>query len=299
MERAPAPSAQKGAPMTEPYWPDFNDLWDYNDPAATEARFRELLPELEPGSSAHLQLLTQIARTHSLRRQFDQAHAVLDEVEALAEPGTLVMVRCWLERGRTYNSSGQPQAAVPLFQQAADLGTGLGVDFYTVDALHMLGIAAPPAERLAWKMQAIQAAEASTEPHARNWLGSLYNNTAWTFFDAGRYDEALHLFEKAVVEREKQGNPENLRIARWCVGRTLRALGQPGQALVIQRELAENGSGDGFIEEELGECLLALEQPEIARRHFARAYELLCQLDWVAEDEERMARLRELGGLTD
>ena len=30
--------------MMEPYWPDFNDLWDYNDPAGTEVTFREKLP---------------------------------------------------------------------------------------------------------------------------------------------------------------------------------------------------------------------------------------------------------------
>lgn len=283
--------------MNEPYWPDFNDLWNYNDPAGTEARFRELLPEAEPGSSYHLQLLTQIARALGLQSRFAAAHLLLDEVEAQADSESLVLVRLLLERGRAFNSAGQPQQAVPLFQQAAALGEKLQVDFYTVDALHMLGIAAPPAERLDWNRQAIQAAEGSSDPHARRWLASLYNNTGWTLFDTGHYQQALDLFEKAVSERQQMDNEENLRIARWCVARTLRALGEPGRALVIQRELAEDGPGDGFIEEELGECLLALDQPEIARRHFARAYDLLSQLEWVAQDEQRMARLKELGGL--
>jgi tetratricopeptide (TPR) repeat protein len=283
--------------MLENYWPDFNDLWDYNDPAATEHKFRARLPDLAPGSSEHLQLLTQIARTHSLRRQFAEAHALLDEVESQADPASLVQVRLLLERGRCYNSADEPARAVQLFQQAADLGAELGADFYTVDALHMLGIAAPPDERLDWNRQAIQAAAASADAHARRWLASLYNNTAWALFDQERYAEALELFEQAVAEREQMDSAENLRIARWCVARTLRALGEPGRALVLQRELAAESPGDGFIEEEIGENLLVLEQPHIARRHFARAYELLSQLDWVAEDEGRMARLKQLGGI--
>ena len=43
---------------------DFDAAWDYGDPAASEQRFRELLPRAEQDGdrSYHAQLLTQIAR---------------------------------------------------------------------------------------------------------------------------------------------------------------------------------------------------------------------------------------------
>ena len=72
-------------------------------------------------------------------------------------------------------------------------------------------------------------------------------------------------------------------------------LGDVEVALATQRELERGDESDGFIKEEIGECLLALGEAESARPYFRRAYELLSTLDWVAEDEARMQRLKELG----
>lgn len=283
--------------MPDTFWPDFNDLWDYSDPAASEAAFRARLAEAEGQASDDyiLQLKTQIARTHSLRGQFDEAHTILDEVQAAMEPGGLAEVRYLLERGRTLNSSRQPEKAMLLFTAATTAAQKLGADFYTVDALHMLGIAAPPEARLDWNLLAIQYAENSEDEHARNWLASLYNNTGWTLFDGQRHEEALDLFQRAVPLREKQGNPENLRIARWSVAKILRALGRVDEALQTQRLLeAEEEDPGGFTLEEIGECLLALGRTNEAKPYFARAYEKLKEIDWVAEDTERIKRLESL-----
>ena len=46
--------------------PDFMAQWDYQDPAATALRFRRLLEEAQDDLQYELELLTQIARTHSL-----------------------------------------------------------------------------------------------------------------------------------------------------------------------------------------------------------------------------------------
>ena len=45
------------------YWPDFNDLWDYSNPAGTEEKFNKILAEdTDPENATHnLQLQTQIA----------------------------------------------------------------------------------------------------------------------------------------------------------------------------------------------------------------------------------------------
>ena len=50
--------------------PEIDDLWDYTDPAGSEARFRACLAQTEPGSSAYRELLTQIARAQGLQRNF-------------------------------------------------------------------------------------------------------------------------------------------------------------------------------------------------------------------------------------
>ena len=104
---------------------DIDSFWEYSDPAASEARFRAALAAAE--DDERLELLTQIARTFSLRGQFDAAHATLDEVEQqLGGAGVRPQLRYLLERGRTFNSSGAPEQARALFitawerAQAAD-----------------------------------------------------------------------------------------------------------------------------------------------------------------------------------
>jgi hypothetical protein len=59
---------------------------------------------------------------------------------------------------------------------------------------------------------------------------------------------------------------------------------------------ADGVERDGFVFEEIGECLLLLNRAEEARRYFAKAYEILSQDAWLAEKEpERLARLKSLG----
>ena len=108
-----------------------------------------------------------------------------------------------------------PVAALPLFLQASALAKSLKADFYTVDALHMLGIAAAPKDRLAWNQKAIAAAEGSDEK-GRGWLASLYNNTGWALFDEERYAEALDLFDRAIGLREQQFRAARIAIAEPC-----------------------------------------------------------------------------------
>jgi tetratricopeptide (TPR) repeat protein len=298
---------------------DFDQLWDYDRPAETEAKFRALLPEIAGEVSLHAQLLTQIARAQGLQRRFESAHRTLDEAQELLERGahhTLdgaerlitpdlarARLRCRLERGRVFNSSGQPKRARPLFLEVWDQARAAGEDSYAVDAAHMLGIVEPPEAQLAWNLKALKLAETSADPRARRWLGSLYNNLGWTYHGQEQHDRALELFEKALRFREAQGQPRETRIARWCVARALRSLGRLDEALALQRalldELEASGEKDGYVFEELGECLLALGQPEAARPYFALAHAALSQDPWLAEDEPaRLERLKMLGGVS-
>lgn len=282
---------------------DFDTLWDYNRPGETEMKFRELLPAARATGdpSYHAQLLTQIARAEGLQRKFDEAHQTLDEAEKLlTEDLKRARIRYLLERGRTHNSSGQPEKARPLFQQAYELALAEGEDFYTVDAAHMLAIVEPPEQQLAWNLRAIELAEKSEDPRARRWLASLLNNLGWTYHDSGQYETALDTFQKALKWRIEQGDTETTRIARWCVGRALRSLKRIQEAHAIQAallsEYEEAGEKSGYVYEELAECLHAQGQTAEAEPYFKLAYEELSKDAWLVNNEaERLERLKALG----
>ena len=280
---------------------DFEQLWDYGKPAESEARFLAELARHPPRTEAHAQLLTQIARTHSLRRDFDRAHQLLDEVEAgLAAAGPKVRVRYELERGRAFNSAGDKARAAALFAAAWERAGAAGLDYYAIDAAHMMAIVAPPAGQHAWNLQALALTERTPDPRAKKWLVALYNNIGWTYHDQKDYPAALDVFQKALAAAEAQGRPEAVRIAKWTIARCLRSLGRVEEALQRQLALRDDpaaaSAGDGYVHEEIGENLLALGRASEARPSFARAHVLLKDDGYLqANEPQRLARLRELG----
>ncbi len=178
--------------------PDFDSLWDDSQPGQTEARFRDLLLHVPEDDPAFLELLTQIARAQGLQHKFEKAHQTIDQVERrLGKVPSRSYVRYLLERGRVFNSSGDPEKARPFFEEALKVAQKISEDFYAVDAMHMLAIVASAEQSLTLNLQAIQMAESSKQEKARGWLGSLYNNTGWSYHDLGDYAAALEMFEKA------------------------------------------------------------------------------------------------------
>ncbi|HCV26580.1 MAG: hypothetical protein CME13_22485 [Gemmatimonadetes bacterium] len=103
---------------------DFDEVWDYGDPAGTRTRFGGFLTGAADSTlSYRLQLQTQIARTHGLEGDSEAAHKLLDETEGeLTDLASVAGVRYLLERGRAHRSSGEPGTALPSFEQAYDLG---------------------------------------------------------------------------------------------------------------------------------------------------------------------------------
>jgi tetratricopeptide (TPR) repeat protein len=276
--------------------------WDFDRPAESEWKFRAELERLPPGSAARLELLTQVARAQGLQRRFDAANTTLDQVQR-AMPGrpSPVEIRYLLERGRVYNSSGDPARSVPLFRDALARARAAGEDFLAIDAAHMLGIAAPADARLAWNLEAVALAERSSDERSKRWLASLYNNIGWIYHDCGEYARALDYFKRALPLREARGDPVNVRIARWAIARAYRSLGRYDEALAIQRQLLSEtiaaNAPDGYIHEELGELLLIRGETAEARAQFARAYELLsADGGFAAAEAKRRQRLRELAG---
>lgn len=286
---------------------DIRDLWDFNDPALSESRFRDALAR-EPELDEQLMIKTQIARSLGLQRKFDEALAVLDEVDSainpvstpenpVAAPSVSAKTKAYalMERGRALRSSGNKEAAKPLFEAAREAASGIAD--VQIDAIHMQAIVADPDEALRLNMEAIGLARASNDPRARKWLGSLLNNTAWSYHDKGLYELALDLFQEALEFREKEGDAEKIRIARWSVARTFRSIGRFGPALVMQRALLLGNEKDGYTHEEIAENMAALGQIEEAKPHFKQAWELLKDDPWLQDSEpNRILRLRAMSG---
>ncbi len=232
--------------MTDP-----SRLWDFDDPAGSEQRFREEAATAE--GADRLVLMTQVARAMGLQERYDDGHAVLDD---LATNDQEVAVRISLERGRLLRSAGRPDEARPHFESASASARAAGLDVLLIDALHMVALVAPPEEQLALNAEALAAARASDVPAARDWDASVLNNIGLTYADAGDFASALGAFEDALAARERIGEPGSLRVARWMVAWALRNLGRTEEALAMQRalkaELTAVGEEDPYVDEELG-----------------------------------------------
>lgn len=181
-------------------------VWIFDDPARSATSFRELLDRGEPADPGdRLEVTTQLARALGLQSRFDEAAILLDSIAADASGAG--SVRLDLERGRLFTSSGRPADAVPFFERAATEARAQGLDFLEVDALHMLAIAdSPRLEEHA--RHGIERAASSGDPLTHRWLVSLHNNLGWTFFDAGRLQDALAEFEEAVSWADRIGTDE-------------------------------------------------------------------------------------------
>jgi tetratricopeptide (TPR) repeat protein len=269
---------------------EFDDLWDFANPAETEARFRAC----QLSGPEALELRTQIARTLGLQQRFAEGHAELDAVDRVRVANARVRIRAALERGRLHNSSGDKQAARECFDRALALAEEAREDNLAVDAAHMIAIAAP-SESIDWNERALAMAAASEDPKARAWRGSLLNNLGWSYHAMKDYPMALAFFEDAIAFRKEQGNADQIRVAEWCFARALRSIGRLEEALSIQQRLEAEGTDDGFVWEELGELLVLLGRRDEARPKFVRAFEILANDAWLQRDEpDRLDRLRRL-----
>lgn len=284
--------------------PNFDKLWNFNNPAETETKFKDVLSSAEKSADLDyiLQLKTQIARAEGLQRKFDEAHKTLNTIEkSLAKNTPVAEIRYNLERGRVFNSSKKKETALSFFLKAFDLAKEKKQDNLAVDAAHMIAIAeAKPEKQMEWNLKAIKLAEGSSDEKAQSWLGSLYNNIGWTYHDSGKYKEALDVFTKALAFREKKGEASTIRIAKWSIARANRSLNNLDESLKIQKALESEfdklSEKDGYVFEELGELYLLKNMKADSKKYFALAYQELSKDDWFkANEAKRLERLKELG----
>ena len=278
---------------------DIDALWDYNQPAVSETRFRDAL-KAESGDDA-LELETQIARTFSLRREFTQAHAMLDTVQRRMSEKTrpTVRVRYLLERGRTFRSANQAVKARPLFLEAWQIGDREKLTLLAIDAAHMMGIVETGDEAQRWNERAMALAMSSNVPRAIRWRGSLANNMGHTERERGNLDAAMKYFQTSLTAFQLTRSASQIRTAKWQIANVMRMQKRYDEALalqlVIETEAAEAAEPDGYVFEEIAEIYLVKNEPAKAKPYFAKAVDALSKDTWFADNEgDRLARMKQL-----
>jgi tetratricopeptide (TPR) repeat protein len=220
-------------------------LWDFADLDASECRFRDQL-ERESTDAGRAEVLTQLARVAGLRGAFEECSRLLAEAEPLAGADPVAEIRLQLERGRMLRSSGDPRAALPLFESAYSRSLEAGDRYLAGDAAHMCAIATDDrALQEEWTRQGL----AHGEPY---WAGPLLNNLGWAYFEDGEYDRALDLFERALEVRHRDpGNAAGIAWAHYALAQTLRMLGRADDALAHAEEAAAVLTDDADVQKEL------------------------------------------------
>jgi tetratricopeptide (TPR) repeat protein len=236
------------APNDRPLDPSMlSQLWDFDDPAGSEQRFRNEIERHDASSIAAMELRTQVARALGLQERFNEADATLD---GISSTDTRVLARVSLERGRLRNSSDNPVQAMQHFARALGHATMGHHSDLAVDAIHMLAIVDEDNAQI-WVQQGLDIIAVADDPHTQRWRAALHNNLGWTLHDRGDYAVALEQFELALAAYEAQGTDRQVRIARWAVARCLRSLERYEEALAIQQALAEEDGSAPHVQEEI------------------------------------------------
>ena len=236
---------------------DLAALWDFNNPALSEQRFKAALAGASDDDVLILQ--TQIARSHGLRRDFEAARKLLVDVQPqLAGASAEARVRHALEWGRVHASGRHPPESVDdaakaearrSWQQALQLARQAQLDDLAIDAIHMFAfIDTTPAQQQQWAEEALAVVLSSTQAAAQRWQASVRNNLGYALQLQDRHDEALAQYQQALALRRKAGNAQNTLVAGYMVAHSLRLQGRGEEALVMQQQLLRDSEALGAVD---------------------------------------------------
>jgi len=241
--------------------------------------------------------LAQRARSAGLSGNFSLGHEILDGAAAQAGEDAWARARVAIERGRLFNSAGVPGEAAPFFAEAFELAQRVGDHNLAVDAVHMLAIASDVEAAEQWVKVALDYIDAHGA--SPQWRGMLHHNLGWTYFEAGRFEDALGAFRRDEAVREASGNAQTLKVARYAVVRTLRALSRVDEAIALGERVVAiaDAANDAapYVYEELAECYAMRGEIDDAQRFAARAHAILSEnASFVRDEPVRLTRLAAL-----
>lgn len=197
-------------------------LWNFRDPAASEATFRAAMSEKAYDADERAELATQLGWAISLQGRFEEADALLDNID---DDEPTVGVRILLERGRVLNAGGRGAMAVPFLEQAAELADHLGEEFLAVDALHMLSIA-DAANAEVWMRSALEYASTAHDERTKRWMIALHASLGELLQGKKRLTEAMVEYQLAEQWAERLGTERQRAMARDAITECGKALAE-------------------------------------------------------------------------
>jgi tetratricopeptide (TPR) repeat protein len=287
---------------------DLDLYWFPDDPARSEREFRAKLAELQ-GQEAkdhafQAEILTQIARAEAAQGKITEASASLAAAsnllgEVASEESLRARIRLLLQEGRLFVIQRTPAPARTRFNKAWVLSVNAGEDCFVIDVAREMAGIEPQKFQEVWIRKAIEIAEGSSQEKARFWLGDLYAELGWRLFDLRQFDAALVAHQSSLACHQQRGCQLGIYQARWAVGRLLRQLRRVPEALAwnetLMLEMDTENPLYGRLCEEVAECLLSLNRPEVAQVQFAHAYHELSRAKVVDRHPLGLKRLKQLG----
>jgi hypothetical protein len=159
--------------------------------------FEEIALEAETAddNSAFVEAASMRARSYLITQKKDEGRRWLLRAAAKAvESDAPGWSRYLGVRGRFEWNDGDNETATATFREMFDYCEGHELWERAVDAAHMIAITGDKREKFDWSLKGIEMAE---KGGMEGWLGPLWNNLGWNYYDEQRYGEAYDALVKA------------------------------------------------------------------------------------------------------
>ena len=265
---------------------DIQGLWDFEQPALSEARFRAALADAS--AEERLILQTQIARSYVLRGDLARAMGILESMaDEIVAAGVEAQVRYELERGRAQASPTHPPETLTwralaearqAFERAFRRAKAAERDALAIEALHGWAFTeTDPQRQLDLEQDALRFIEHSSQETAQRWGCAIRIGIAQALIKLQRQDEAIAELQAAALIGERLGATPCPHHARWLLGWIYRMMGRVHDALELQLRLEQAVSSPYLrraVFDELERLYRALSDDEQAHRYRAKALAL-------------------------
>jgi len=157
--------------------------------------FEEIAGEAADDNSAFVEAASMRARSYLIAEKKDEGREWLARAAAkAAESDPLGWSRYLGVRGRFEWKDDDNETATITFHEMFDYCGKKELWERAVDAAHMIAITGDQKQKFDWSLKGIEMAE---KGGMDGWLGPLWNNLGWNYYDDERYGEAYDALVKA------------------------------------------------------------------------------------------------------
>ena len=275
------------------------------------ALFEEIATEAEAAgnSSLFVEAASMRARSYLVTDRVDEGRQWLNRAAAKAVESD---ARGWSRylgvRGRFEWKAGENEIATDTFGEMFRCCEENELWERAVDAAHMIAITGDQSEKFDWSLKGIDMAE---KGGMDGWLGPLWNNLGWNYYDEGMYGEAYDALVKAREYHYRGENELPKLIADYSVAHVMMKQERVHEAesemlKVLEWATRLNMEGNenavewmGFARWDLGEMAISLGNSETGASMLKQALSEIEESgmpDWDPDQwKQKQDRVAELG----